>query len=233
MQIYFRVCEHEATISYVERYENYSKKTILRKSWASLKDQLTEVDKVTFIHDKVSDETLKWLDNNCNALREFIEVPEHAWEYHQHTVTLVEQLEKNIKNNSETHLLIEDDYLFAPNALETMRSLEGLYGAFFLPYDYPDRYRERKLCQVTTGLTCHWRTVDSCTMTIGASATIWQQVIPLLKEAAPTSNDKVFEEIFKQFPCISPVPGVASHMTASHPTPYFNVAKRFNELIIT
>ena len=40
MQLYYRVCERESTISYVQRYEDYSKKTILRKSWASLKDQL-------------------------------------------------------------------------------------------------------------------------------------------------------------------------------------------------
>ena len=233
MQLYYRVCERESTISYVQRYEDYSKKTILRKSWASLKDQLTEQDKVIFIHDAVSDETLKWLDDNCSALHEFVSVPEHEWEYHQHTVTLIEELEKNIQNNLETHVLIEDDYLFAPNALETAKSLEGLYGAFFVLYDYPDRYKEQKTCQVMTGITCHWRTIDSCTMTIGASAPVWQQVISLLKEAAPTSNDKVFEEIFKQFPCISPLPGVASHMTAHHPTPYFNVAKRFNELTIT
>ena len=231
MQLYYRICEKESTISHVGRYDNLSKKTILRKSWASLADQLTEYEKVIFIHDEVCSETLKWLDDNCNALREFVEVPKHDFEYHQHTITLIDELEKRIKNNNDFHILIEDDYLFAPKALATIRSLEKLYGAFFVPYDYPDRYRDKdSVCQVILGQTCHWRTITSCTMTIGASSQVWEKYIPQLKEAAPTSNDKVFEEIFKTAPCISPIPGVATHLTAHHHTPYFNVVKRLEEV---
>jgi hypothetical protein len=234
MYIYYRICEKEATISHVKRYGDYSKKTILRKSFASLAHQLTDEDSITIIHDEVSEETLKWVDKQIPAgLVNYVEVPKHPWDYHQHTVTLVEELEKNIQNNNDLHLLIEDDYLFAPNALEIVKSLQGIYGAFFVPYDYPDRYRERIPCLVLTGTMCHWRTIHSCTMTIGATASAWREVLPLLKEAAPTSNDKVFEEIFKKYSCISPLPGVATHMTDHHHTPYFKVQERFDELDIT
>ena len=235
MQIYYRACEKEPTISHVQRYDNYSKKTILRKSWASLAHQFTENDSVLIIHDEVSSETLRWMDGIVPAgLIDYVEVPKHDFANHLHTVVLIEELEKRIKNNNDIHLLIEDDYLFKTNALETVRSLEGIYGGFFVPYDYPDRYQsQHELCQVVLGMTCHWRSINSCTMTIGATSRQWEAVMDLLKEAAPTSNDKVFEEIFKHYPCLSPIPGVATHLTATHHTPYFNVEKRLQELDIT
>lgn len=235
LKIYYRCCEKEATISHVQRYNDFSKKTILRKSWASLATQFTEQDHIIIIHDEVSTDTLQWMEKLIPAgLVSFVEVPKHGFDYHQHTVTLVEELEKQIQDNNETHFLVEDDYLFKSTALETLRSLETIYQGFCVPYDYPDRYMDQNaLCQVVLGLTCHWRTITSCTMTIAANSNIWRQVLPLVKEAAPTSNDKVFEEIFKRYPCISPIPGVATHLTAHHHTPYFNVNKRLDELDIT
>ncbi len=232
MKLYFRICEKESTISYVQRYKEYSKKTILRYSWASLVDQLTEEDHVIVIHDEVSQETLKWMESrHKNGLISFVEVPKHDWDYHQHTVTLFEFLEQHLSNKG-FHFLIEDDYLFAPDALEAIRSLESFYGAFFVPYDYPDRYREPSLCQVVLSPYCHWRTINSCTMTIGAKADTWKHFLPMLKEAASTSNDKVFEEIFKQMACISPLPGLATHLTATHHTPFFKIEERLQELDI-
>jgi hypothetical protein len=234
VKLYFRCCEKEPTISYVQRYKDYSKKTIIRYSWASLVDQLTDRDHVIIIHDEVSAETLKWMDKRITSgLVTYVEVPKHDFSYHQHTVTLVDELEKQIQNNQELHFLIEDDYLFKTNTLETVRSMEGLYDGFFVPYDYPDRYQHSKPCQVVLGQTCHWRTIDSCTMTIGANAKLWREVIPQLREAAPTSNDKVFEGLFTKYPCLSPIPGLATHLTAHHHTPYFPVEKRLSELEIT
>lgn len=233
VNLYYRCCEKEPTISYVDRYKNFSKKTILRKSWASLVSQVTEHDKIIILHDEVSPKTLNWMESKLTSgLVEFVQVPVHDFEYHQHTITLVEELEKRIQDNNETHFLVEDDYLFKSNALNTLRSLDGIYQGFFVPYDYPDRYREKILSQVILGPTCHWRTINSCTMTIGASAQLWKKVMPIIHKAAPTSNDKVFEEIFKTYACISPIPGVATHLTASHHTPYFNVDKRLEELDI-
>ena len=142
----------------------------------------------------------------------------------------VEELEKRLENEKTLNFLVEDDYLFKNNALSTIRSLENLYDGFFVPYDYPDRYRFPEKSQIVLGPTCHWRSIDSCTMTIGASGKLWKKVLPDLKEIAPTSNDKVFERIFKQYSCISPLPGVATHLTAHHHTPYFPIEGRLEEL---
>jgi hypothetical protein len=232
MKIYYRACEKEPTISHVQRYKDYSKKTILRKCFSSLVHQITNVDNLIIIEDEVCEETLAWMQKQVNTgLLTMVSVPKHDFSYHQHTVTLVEILDQQTKAfPNETHLLVEDDYLFSANALSTVRSLKGLYDGFFVPYDYPDRYQNPFLCQVILGRTCHWRTVNSCTMTLGASGKAWQQIMPKLYEAAPTSNDKIFEEIFKTYGCISPLPGVATHLTAHHPTPYFNIEKRLEEL---
>ena len=59
-------------------------------------------------------------------------------------------------------------------------------------------------------------------MTAIAKGSTWLAHMPALKQAAPTSNDKVFEEIYKTVPCINPLPGVASHMTDRHHTPLVN-----------
>lgn len=234
MHIYYRVCEKEPTISFVGRYAELSKKTILRKSWLSLAPQITDRDEVTIIHDEVSKKTLDWMEGKlASGLVNYVEVPSHDFSYHAHTVTLLETLKNNLQDDKKIHFLIEDDYLFAPKALETIKSLEGLYGAFFVPYDYPDRYKNNETCQVILGPTCHWRTINSCTMTIGASALVWKQFLNQLTLAAPTSNDKVFEEIFKIIPCISPLPGIATHLTDSHPTPYFPINKILTQLDIT
>lgn len=168
-------------------------------------------------------------------MRTFVSVPKHDFSNHLHTIVLIEELEKNIQapvNIKQFHHLVEDDYLFKDNALAVARSLEGIYDGFCVLYDYPDRYAHPEATQVVLGLTCHWRRINSCTMTIGACANTWRKYLSQLKSAAPTSNDKVFEEIFKTTPCFSPIPGVASHLTATHHTPYFNVKKRWNELEI-
>lgn len=233
MKIYYRCCEKEPTISFVQRYKNYSKKTILRKCFGSLAHQLNDTDHLIIIHDEVDPVTLQWMHNQIETgLVSTVEVPTHGFDYHQHTVTLVEELDKQTKEfPNQIHFLVEDDYLFSSKALNTIRTLEGPnYQGFFVPYDYPDRYREPKLCQVVLGPTCHWRTIDSCTMTIGASGKLWQEVMPRLYEAAPTSNDKIFETLFRQYGCLSPLPGVATHLTAHHPTPYFNIEARLEEI---
>ena len=234
MKIYYRVCEKEPTISHVQRFKNYSKKTILRKCFSSLVDQFTEEDKIIIIHDEVSQDTLQWMTNKIKkGLVELVEVPKHDFSYHMHTVVLVTTLEKELKesrNENELHFMVEDDYIFSEDALEVMRSTSAGYQGFSVPYDYPDRYANPKPTQVLLGPTRHWRTIDSCTMTIAAPAKLWKDCLPLLKEAAPTSNDKIFDNIFNSVPCISPIPGVASHLTAYHPTPYFNIESRLEEL---
>jgi hypothetical protein len=218
--IYFRACEKQETISYVKRFKDTSKTTILKKCWLSLQESVNETDHIIVIHDDVSEDTLIWLENTAMTDVSFIAVPKHDWSYHQHTVTLVETLRaKCIEFPAELHYIVEDDYLHTPNAIRVMQDTLALWPNFAVSYDYPDRYTTPVPSYIILGKDRHWRTINSCTMTLAAIGKRWLDVMPELEKYAPTSNDKVFEEIFKQIPCLSPMPGLSSHMTDHHLTP--------------
>jgi hypothetical protein len=218
--IYFRACEKQETISYVKRFKDTSKTDILKKCWLSLQESVDSTDTVIVIHDAVSESTLEWLGTTSKATVQFVEVPEHDWNYHMHTVVLVETLKQYCESNpTELHYIVEDDYLHTPNAVRVMQDTLAAWPNFAVSYDYPDRYAKPVPSYVVLGKDRHWRTIDSSTMTVLALGRRWLDIMPELEACASTSNDKVFEDIFKQIPCISPMPGLASHMTDHHLTP--------------
>ncbi len=235
MIIYFRACEKQETISYVDRY-NYTKKSILlRKCWLSLqKSGVSSEDKIIVIYDEVSEETLQFIRDTAKTKDlTFIPVLKHEWAYHLHTVVLINTLrEYSIKYPDELHYIVEDDYLHLPTAISCIKADLLEFPYFAVPYDYPDRYTENIPVQIRLGRTRHWRTITSSTMTVLAKGNTWMQVIDALAIAAPTSNDKVFEEIYKQIPCISPIPGLSSHMTRHHQTPLIDWDALYEDLNI-
>ena len=231
MIIYFRACEKQDTISYVTRFNNINKTIILKKCWLSIQKSITKNDKVIVIEDGLSNDTLEWLNNNSNSLIEIISVPEHSWDYHQHTVTLIDTLkEYAAKYLEELHYIVEDDYLHTEDALTVLKESLENWNGFAVPYDYPDRYLNPKPSQIVIGKDRHWRTIDSSTMTVLAKGKIWLTIIEQLAKAAPTSNDKVFEEVYKLIPCINPLPGVASHLTDRHGTPLVDWPQIWNNI---
>lgn len=222
MIIYFRACEKQETISYVTRYNNTPKTTMIKKCWASLQFSVTNEDTVVIIHDNVSDDTIAWLKNNCNTNNiELVSVPEHEWSYHEHTVTLINTLEEWCNNYpDELHYIVEDDYLHVPNAIRVLEHTFKDSNYFILSYDYIDRYTKPEACVVLLGPDRHWRTVTSSTMTVMAKGKTWLDHIVELKAAAPTSNDQVFADIYKITSCLSPIPSLSSHMTDRHQSPF-------------
>jgi len=235
VKLYFRACEKQTAISYVDRWQNKTKTEILKKAWASLLPSVTEEDELILIQDHVSKETLEWMEKSVTkGLLRIVDVPEHTWEYHQHTVTLFDTLYKECENGNDDdfHLLIEDDYLWVPNGLNVIReAVKYWHKGFLVPYDYPDRYIKPAACAVYLGPDRHWRTINSCTMTIGAKSLFWKHFKESFYEAAPTSNDKVFETIVMNYnvPILSPIPALASHLTNHHASPYIDVVGLWNQ----
>jgi hypothetical protein len=219
--VYFRACEKQETISYVKRFNDTNKTTVLKKCWLSLQSSISEEDTIILVHDAVSEDTLTWLKGTSKTKQlTLVPVPEHDWSYHLHTVVLIDILEEFCtKFPTELHYIVEDDYLHVPDALQVMKNTLALWPNFSVSYDYPDRYIKPIPCHVIVGKDRHWRTVESSTMTVAAIGRRWLDVMPELKSIASTSNDKIFEHIYKQIPCISPMPGLASHMTDYHQTP--------------
>lgn len=231
MFVYFRACEKQETISYVTRFNNFNKAIILKKCWLSIQKSLTKQDTLILIQDSLSEETLAWLVSNSTIPVEIVAVHAHSWDYHQHTVTLIETLKQHATQYpEELHYIVEDDYLHTPDALHVLRDNLFNWTGFAVPYDYPDRYSDPKPCRVLIGKNKHWRTIDSSTMTVLARGITWLQFLPQLEAAAPTSNDKVFETIYTQVPCINPLPGVASHLTDRHHTPLVDWVQIWNNI---
>lgn len=229
MIIYFRACEKQQTISNLSRFKKIDKTTILKKSWMSIQQSINDTDTVIIIEDQVSKETIDWmLNNNNSGSIEIVSVPEHVWGYHQHTVTLVETLEKMCVNHpTKLHYIVEDDYLHTNNAIRVMEDTLANWPNFAVSYDYPDRYKDPRPCHVVLGKDRHWRTIDSCTMTVVALGARWLDIMPELKNAAPTSNDRMFEDIFKQIPCLSPMPSLSAHLTDYHLSPLVDWEKEW------
>lgn len=232
MIIYFRACEKQETISYVTRFKNTDKTSILKKCWNSLNSSITSDDKVILIEDSLSEFTLNYIKETSHASETIIvSVPEHDWSVHQHTIELINALEKYSEEYpEELHYLVEDDYLHVPQAVRLLQENLKNWIGFAVSYDYPDRYVDMLDCKVLLGFDRHWRTINSSTMTVLAKGSTWLRHISQLKEAAPTSNDKVFETIYASTPCISPLPSISSHMTDRHLSPLIDWNKLWNQI---
>lgn len=225
MYIYFRACEKQATISNVTRFNSINKTELLKKCWLSIQASIIDNDTIIIINDSLSQSTLQWLKTTSNTKNIIVIDVKTGNELntHYHTITFIDTLEIYSKVfPEEIHYAVEDDYLHVDNALHVMRNTLKDWNGFSVSYDYPDRYINPTNSKILLGLDRHWRTIDSCTMTAAALGKVWISVIELLKSAAPTSNDKVFEQIFTKIPCISPIPGLSSHMTAYHLTPFID-----------
>jgi hypothetical protein len=222
MIIYFRVCEKQQTISNVIRFQQINKTDMIRRCWKALQSSVTHEDIIFIIHDAVSEDTLEWLQNTANTSNiHLVAVEPHSWDYHLHTITLFSVLEEQcIKYPNELHYILEDDYLHVPNALSVIKNTLSGWQHFAVSYDSPDRYTlNPEPCMVILGYDRHWRTINSSTMTLIAKGSTWLKWMPEFKQAAPSSNDQVSLSIFTQEPCVSPLPGLSSHMTQHHITP--------------
>lgn len=224
MIIYFRVCEKQETISHVTRFGNVDKKDMIKRCWKSLQSSVEPSDSIIVIYDSVSEDTIEFLKSTSNTVNfELVEVPTHSWDYHQHTVTLIDVLEQKASEYpEELHFILEDDYLHVPNALKVLRLALKKWEGFAVPYDYIDRYLNIESTSIILGPDRHWRLVNSSTMTVVAKGKTWLTAIPVLRAAAPTSNDAVFSDLYQTINCIAPLPGVSSHMTDKHLTPYID-----------
>jgi gas vesicle protein len=229
MIIYFRCSEKETPITF-KHLKNKSE--ILKKSWLSLQQSVTNEDQLIVIHDYVSKETIKFLDDTAKTLRRFIKVPKHDFKNHTHTVVAIETLKKELSNSNESdwHFMCEDDYLFTVDALNIIRKAQKHWGGFILGYDMPIWYKQGFTCQIVVGHDRHWRTCSSGTMTTMARTKTWKKYIDILLQIAPKSDDRIFEQIYKQDLAITPMPAVMAHLAAGQISPLVNWDEIWNSI---
>jgi hypothetical protein len=132
----------------------------------------------------------------------------------------------------------EDDYLFVPHALAYMMDLYANRQRYFAalaqfhlfvhPPDYPDRYlwpdphtgAMTNFYQILLSDYCHWRQIPSTTYTFLCTKEAYVKHRATLWESAPNWNDRLLSErIYRNELCVSPLPGLASHMHEGAMTP--------------
>ncbi len=241
MYIYLRITTREDTLSYVDRWpKDVDKVTILKKSWASLQKSITPEDTILLFEDQCPQELIDWFEKTSNTFNiEIYNVPKHEPLDYIHYFMLLDKLDELTKSfPDEVHYIANDDYIYTTTAIKVLASIfaDGWKG-FAVPFDYPDRYSldkqmtplTSKLCEVFIGSSGHWRTVISCpgiTSTLGST---WQQNMVILKQAGQFHSDSYTWQAYAKFGCVSPLPGVATHMTPHHLTPVINWEKIYND----
>lgn len=221
--LYFRACELQETLSHVPRFGNFSKLEMIKKCYNSLLyNDLSEI-KFYLIEDNLSKDTIEYLSKQ-RSFEQIVSIPPHTKENPLHFIKFADfLLAQAQKHPDDIHYLCNDDFLHAPSALNYMLSAynDGWQG-FVLAYDYPDRYTldNSRLCEVFAGSACHWRTVPSCTGVTSAKGSLWLKNADILRQAAQFNSDSFTWEAYAKYKAICPIPGVATHLTEFHMSPY-------------
>jgi hypothetical protein len=107
------------------------------------------------------------------------------------------------------------------------------------PTDYPDRYLffRRKKSFVFIGNTCHWRQISNTTFTFLLQQETLIKYFSIFQKSISGANDgylsqKLYGQSFfyGKAICISPIPGVASHMHIDTISPMVKWENRINEI---
>ena len=121
---------------------------------------------------------------------------------------------------------IEDDYLFEENSLEEMVYSYSRLATLFkkdiilCPSDYPFYYDSSYNTSIYIGKDYRWRIVNETLLTIMMSKYIFhknKKKIRLVGELENTPFEKPLHEIYKNFPCLSPIGSLSYHINRHIP----------------
>tara|TARA_B110000438_G_scaffold303145_1_gene363366 strand:- start:3454 stop:4470 length:1017 start_codon:yes stop_codon:yes gene_type:complete len=138
------------------------------------------------------------------------------------------------KENFDLIYFVEDDYIHSQNSiLEMLFSYEKFSSMFksdifLLPSDYPYLYTKNNPTKILLGEQKHWRLVDESLVTFMTSKPIVIKFFENLMKMATAWEDpweKPLHDIYKEIPCLSPIPSLAIHCaninSAYGLSPYF------------
>jgi len=129
-----------------------------------------------------------------------------------------------IAKNEEADLLyfVEDDYLHTLNSItEMIFSYEKFYSIFnkeiiLLPSDYPYLYSKDEQTKIYLGEKNHWRLVSESLVTFMLNKKLIDKYFKDLEKMGKVWEDpweKPLHNIYKSYPCLSPIPSLAIHCT--------------------
>jgi len=133
--------------------------------------------------------------------------------------SFLEQLEMAITvQDDELIYFAEDDYLYRPEAISKLLYIYAMEKAnsFFTLYDHPDRYfrdDNREVVQeIRLAGAWHWRTVESTTMTFGASARLVRATADIMRDHACEGRGMWYPILDEGYDLWGPIPSLATHV---------------------
>lgn len=254
MIILFRCCEAATSAGsmgsetqIVPRWEGKYKNEIFNACWHSMQQGIEETDKIYFISDRTSPESLAKLSETTIAqteIREIVPMVEkqktHPYpKYHPVVVNDASEFATQLidiaeKNPDEIIYACEDDYLHLPHAILAMKWLFNAtdHQGFYVPYDYPDRYSldPSRQCEVFIGAYGHLRTIQSSTLTMAAKGKTFLQYKYEILQGGVFAQDSWTWKAFNQVKCLAPIPGHTTHLQDRCITPIINWKQYFDSL---
>ncbi len=236
--IIFRTCDAVLSLHDVPRPFGLDKQSLLKICFLSLYESVrNHPHRIVVIGDRLTPETEAFFRrfpveiinrelNNELSIRASLEVslqcPDSEWVYF---------CEDDYLHRPETFDFISGFLADRKNILATARGKGGDPAGrplFIHPPDYPDRYlaRYRRPSWLFVSPGCHWREVDSVTFTFLAETSSLRMYESVLRRSAIGAKDRFLSRrlfgprlIGRPALCLSPVPGLSTHMHEPVMTP--------------
>lgn len=208
MNIYIRISENQKSVSGEDRWNFFDKKMILKKCWASLLINLTVEDSLHVFHHDVSDKTLKWIEENTTNLLTFTKINSIEDSFKIPLEVLEQDLNKET-NPDKIFAILEDDYLWKPDALSKIKEVCVHWKGFITPSDTPQNYLKPKFSKIYVGIDRHWRTTSYISWNLIGSYKVFLEFIKEIKESG--MDKEKLNKILQNTDCISPLPALATH----------------------
>lgn len=155
-------------------------------------------------------------------------------------IKVLNHINSKMHDDDDIILLLEDDYLFAPNGFRDWISACSALKGFVSPFDHPDRYYRNddwffKKTPISLHDNRHFRNVESTTSVVGGRYRYFRKTHFLRKiprfhiwffwperifGGELPSIDRVFYRrafLFLRIRLFSPIPGFATHLSAFVP----------------
>jgi hypothetical protein len=254
--VIFRTCDVVHSLHNTPRPFGDDKKTLIKKCFLSLLASLEDCEyRITVLGDKLSDELVAFFRlhpvtlilgdwGNDESLRQSMKIafdtPDTDWVY---------LCEDDYLHSKEAFKWIVDliehknEYIKTKRFFTSIGIRKNLSNTPIVihPPDYPDRYKPKYLrfSLIFLSRFCHWRQVTDTTFTFMAQAKTFKRYKSIFWKSCTGANDRYLSKSLyaglrfgNRALCLSPIPGVATHMQEEVMTPLVDWKQRYEQLLI-
>jgi hypothetical protein len=247
-RIIFRTCDKVSAVNRLPRPFGLDKRSVIELCFQSLVTSLDGIPhSIHVIADDISDGLRDFFRQfpvtlsegtfgNEGSIRASLELAktfaDADWVYlaeddYLHTPQAFLWIDDFIRNRDQI-LLTRPPSRLGRWLLDDLRRRPEVQPLVIHPADYPDRYlpHRRERAFIFLSQYCHWRQIWYTTFTFLAQASTFKQFAPLLvRFAAGADDDTLSRRLYARGHmrgkalCVSPIPGVATHMHEGVMTP--------------